>query len=438
MTGQRTFLCGLTLCALASSWASGQVTVRRLGFLSPFSRSDIEDFLSLLRLELEKLGWTYGRNIILLEPRTTEGANDRLPAMAAKLVSQAPDLILVQSVPATRALMQATKSIPIVMAGVGNPVEYGIVPNLRKPGGNVTGSSFLASEYAGKLLQLLKEADPRLRSVAMFANPHDQTHAAYVKQVQADASASGIQLQIVEVSGKGDFEGAFAAIRSAKTQSILIPPEALIQSNRDAIAAFAQSQGLPLAVVGASRILPASRSYCLRASARRVHAPRRSVRRRDLEGCQARRSFHRATDAIQSRDQSQGGQGARPHDPAVALAAHGRGYSVADRIELIAVECPISGRSNGSSGSQADRAFILHWAEADRSRPPGKLAASRHWQVEPPPIRHLHPLDSPRNRPPGRPLRFAVPSPDRCSMFQPASRGARFALDDAERRSLQT
>ena len=258
MTGRRTFLCGLTLCALASSWASGQVTVRRLGFLSPFSRSDIEDFLSLLRLELEKLGWTYGRNIILLEPRTTEGANDRLPAMAAELVSQAPDLILVQSVPATRALMQATKSIPIVMAGVGNPVEYGIVPNLRKPGGNVTGSSFLASEYAGKLLQLLKEADPRLRSVAMFANPSNETHAAYVKQVQADASASGIQLQIVEVSGKGDFEGAFAAIRSAKTQSILIPPEALIQSNRDAIAAFAQSQGLPLAVVGASRILPAS------------------------------------------------------------------------------------------------------------------------------------------------------------------------------------
>ena len=258
MTGRRTFLCGLTLCALTISWAQGQVAARRIGFLSPFARPDIDDFLSLLRLELEKLGWTYGRNIILLEPRTSEGANDRLPAMAAELVSQVPDLILVQSVPAARALIQATKSIPIVMAGVGNPVEYGIVPNLRNPGGNVTGSSFLASEYAGKLLQLLKEADPRVRSVALLANPSNETHAAYVKQAQADAAASGIRLQIVEVSGKGDFEGAFAAIRSAKTQSILIPPEALIQSNRDAIGAFAQSQGLSLAVVGASRSLPAS------------------------------------------------------------------------------------------------------------------------------------------------------------------------------------
>ena len=122
MIDRRTFLCGLTLCALATRLAHGQVTTRRIGFLSSFSRADIEDFLGLLRPELEKLGWTEGRNIMLLEPRTTEGANDRLPSVAAELVSQGPDLILVQSVPATRALILATKSIPIVMAGVGNPV----------------------------------------------------------------------------------------------------------------------------------------------------------------------------------------------------------------------------------------------------------------------------------------------------------------------------
>ncbi len=146
--------------------------------------------------------------------------------------------------------MQATKSIPIVMVGVGNPVELGIVADFRKPGGNVTGSSYLANEFAGKLLQLLKEAAPRLRSVAVFVNPTNEHAAAYVKQMRADAVAFGMQAQVVDVSGQGDFEAAFAAIRRANTESILLPPEPLILSNRDAIAGFAQTHGLPLAVVG--------------------------------------------------------------------------------------------------------------------------------------------------------------------------------------------
>jgi putative tryptophan/tyrosine transport system substrate-binding protein len=101
-----------------------------------------------------------------------DGRRERSPAtVAGELVSLCPDLILVQSVPATRALMQATKSIPIVMFGVGNPVEYGIVANHSRPGGNVTGSSYLANEYTGKLLQLLKEAIPRLQRVAFISNP---------------------------------------------------------------------------------------------------------------------------------------------------------------------------------------------------------------------------------------------------------------------------
>jgi ABC-type uncharacterized transport system substrate-binding protein len=258
---RRTFVAttgGMLLGLSPNLRAQGTTTTRRIGFISPFSRADIGDFFSLMRLELEKLGWTDGRNITLLEPRTTEGANDRLPTMAAELVADGPDLILVQSVPAARALIQATKVIPIVMAGVGNPVEYGIVTNLRKPGGNVTGSSFLANEYASKLLQLLKEAAPSLRSVALLANPRNETHAEYVKQFRADALAFGMQVQVVEVASNGDLEAALAAIRSANTQSILLPPEALIQSNRDAVASFAQTQGLPLAVVGASRSLPAT------------------------------------------------------------------------------------------------------------------------------------------------------------------------------------
>lgn len=258
---RRTFVTGAggaMFVASAGLRAEGQATARRIALLSAFSRADIDAAYGLIRAELQKLGWTDGRNIVLLEPRTAEGRNELLPPMAAEVVAQGPDLILTQTVPATRALMQATKSVPIVMYAVGNPVELGIVADYRKPGGNVTGSSYMANEYARKLLQLLKEAAPGLRSVAVFINPSNEAAAPLVKQTRADAVALGLQVQFVEVLGPGDFEHAFAAIRSAHTQSILLLPEPLILSKREAIAAFAQIHQLPLVVVGVSRVLPAS------------------------------------------------------------------------------------------------------------------------------------------------------------------------------------
>ena len=261
MIDRRTFVAitgGALLGVTRNLWAQGKATARRIGFLSAFGRAEVEALLSELKSELEKLGWTEGRNIVFLELRTTEGRNERLPSVAGELVAQSPDVILVQSAPATRALMQATKSIPIVMIGVGNPVELGIVADYGRPGGNVTGSSYLADESIRKLLELLKEAAPRLRSVAVFVNPSNEAAALLVKQVRADAVAAGMQAQIAEVSGKGDFEAAFAAILRANTESILLPPEALIRSNRGAIADFAQAHGLALAVTGSSRYLPSS------------------------------------------------------------------------------------------------------------------------------------------------------------------------------------
>ena len=258
---RRTFVAmtaGVLLGLSTHLCAQAPATTRRIGFLTMVPRANMEAFLAQLRPELEKLGWTEGRNFVFLEPRTGGSDNARLPSLASELVAQGPDLILVSSVPATRALMQATKSIPIVMSGVANPVELGIVAGFVKPGGNVTGSSFLGNEFAGKLLQLLKEAAPRLRSVALFVNPTNEAVAQFVKHMLADAAAIGMQVQVVDVSSPSDFEAAFVAIRRANTESILLPPEPLIRSKRDAIADFAQTHGLPLAVVGDSRVLPAS------------------------------------------------------------------------------------------------------------------------------------------------------------------------------------
>ena len=244
---------GPLLACTIGGRAWGQSAPRRVVLLTVFPRADVEVFLGLLRADLHRLGWDDGRNITL-EVRSTEGRNDILPAVAAELVAQAPDLLLVQTLPASRALIQATKTIPIVMLSVGNPVELGLVADYRRPGGNVTGSVYPAEEALRKLLQLLKEAAPRLRSVALFINPSNEAAAPFAKRVQADAVSLDLQVQVVEVKGKGDFEAAFAAIRTAKTQAIMLPPEPLILSQRDAIGAFAQAQGVPLAVVGGSYI----------------------------------------------------------------------------------------------------------------------------------------------------------------------------------------
>ena len=119
---------GASLSCVAGRPASSQATPRRIVLLTLFARADTEVLVGMIRTELHKLGWTDGRNMTL-ELRSTEGRNELLHAAAFEMVAQAPDLLLAQSLPATRALMQATRTIPILMISVGNPVEHGLVAN---------------------------------------------------------------------------------------------------------------------------------------------------------------------------------------------------------------------------------------------------------------------------------------------------------------------
>jgi len=248
---------GALVVSLVLPSARGQAKVRRIGLLSGFARADVEASVTRLRQELEKLGWLEGRNITVLEPRAADGINERLPALAADVLAEAPDLIVVASTPATRAAMQATQTIPLVMAGVGNPVENGLVPSLRHPGGNVTGSTFLADETSRKLLQLLKEAAPRLQSVAFFINPTNESAGPLLRFIRSDAPALGLRAQLVEVSNPADLEPGLDAIVRERTESILLIPEPLIRSKREVIGEFAQRHRLPLAVVGGRSFMPA-------------------------------------------------------------------------------------------------------------------------------------------------------------------------------------
>lgn len=229
--------------------------VPRIGILAGPSSSSVLSVLDQFRQELRKLGWLEGQTVTVLEPRSADGRNERLPALAAEVLKADPRVIVAFSAPATRALKQATTTIPIVMWAVGDPVEYGLVASLAKPGGNVTGTSYLVNEVAGKLVELLKEAVPAVTSLAVFVNPSNPGGVPYVRQVRTVAEALRLKVQVLEVQSPDDFEGAFAAITRERTGAIILPPEALLLSQRKRVAEFATQRHLPLLLHGSPVLL---------------------------------------------------------------------------------------------------------------------------------------------------------------------------------------
>ena len=242
-----------TVAPLASAQPAG--TPRRIATLSAFPRGDVDVLLAALKRELERLGWLDGRTIAFLPPRVSEGRYDILPALAAEVAGLAPDVVVVQSAPATRAMARVTATIPIVMVGVGDPVAFGLVRSYASPGANVTGSSYLASESSRKALQVLKEIAPVIGSVAVFVNPGNDGTPGYVRDMREGGTALGLRVQIVEVASAADVDAAFAAITRERTDSLIIGPEPLLRAQRAAIAGFALRERLPFMIVGGSRYL---------------------------------------------------------------------------------------------------------------------------------------------------------------------------------------
>jgi len=235
----------LVLC-LAFSAVGQQSKPIQIGILLYSSASTFAARLPLYRQALAELGWIDGRNLVILQ-RSADRENERLPELAADLVRAGVSVILAENASATRAAMQATSTIPIVMMGVGDPVRYGFIANLAKPGGNVTGLSFLAGEVIAKNLELLKEAAPRITKVAFLVNPTNPAASSLLADLPKIAQAVGMRFIGVEVVSADDFERAFASILREKADAILVGPEQLVFSQRHRIAAFAEKQKLPSA-----------------------------------------------------------------------------------------------------------------------------------------------------------------------------------------------
>jgi putative ABC transport system substrate-binding protein len=176
--------------------------------------------IEAFRQGLRELGYAEGKNIII-EYRHAEGKLDRLPALAAELVRLKVDIIVTGGEPATRAVKEATVTIPIIMSQVGDPVGSGFVDSLAHPGGNITGLSTLAPELNGKRLEILKEVVPRLSRVAVVTTSTQMDNAQLLRDVNPAAKAFGVKLQYVDVRSPKDIETAFRTATKGRAEGVL-------------------------------------------------------------------------------------------------------------------------------------------------------------------------------------------------------------------------
>lgn len=234
---------GALLATPITSFAQQRTKLVRIGVLVVPSAADYAARTDALRAGLRELGYVETKNT-LIEFRSAEGKFDRLPELAADLVRQNVDVIVVAGTPAIRAAKQATQTIPIVIAAVGDAVAGGLVADLSRPGGNITGSTYFARELAAKQLELLKESFPQVARVAVIFNPSNPAMGPTLEAVQKSARLLKLELEQFPVRDPPDFEGAFAMIAGNRFRTALIIDDPITISNARALAELAMKYRL--------------------------------------------------------------------------------------------------------------------------------------------------------------------------------------------------
>jgi putative ABC transport system substrate-binding protein len=225
--------------------AQSQGKVYRIGFVTLASSEAIAPHLHALRQGLQQLGYVDGQTVVI-EVRAAAGRADRLPDLVAELINLKPDVLMTATTPAGLAAKKATRTIPIVITAVGDPVSVGLVSNLARPDGNLTGMSLSNLAHIGKQLQLLKEAVPHVRRFAFLWNSLNPGNAAALTATQAAAGTLGVDLHPVGIRGPDDLQSALAAGLTGGAGALLVAPDPVTYSLRSAIMQFAAVNRLPV------------------------------------------------------------------------------------------------------------------------------------------------------------------------------------------------
>jgi putative tryptophan/tyrosine transport system substrate-binding protein len=237
----------ITLLGGAAAWplvARAQGKTPRVGFMGNSTAALEANLVASFREGLRELGYEEGRNIAI-DYRWADGQYERFAALVAELVAAKVDVIVTAGTPAALAVKKATNIVPLVMVAVGDPVGTGIVPNLARPGGNITGLSSIAPDLEGKRLGLLREVVPNLSHVAFFLNPANAFHSVSIQQARVAAQSLGIKLQLLEVDKSEQLDTAFASIVKEKPDALFILADRIFLHNRGRMMEFATQQRLP-------------------------------------------------------------------------------------------------------------------------------------------------------------------------------------------------
>ena len=219
--------------------------VSRIGFLLAPPAAALAARLEAFRQGLRELGYVEGKNIII-ELRSAEGKSERLSELAAELVRLKVDAIVTAGSSDTRAVREATTTIPIVMGQDSDPVGSGFVASLARPGGNITGLATHAPELSGKQLALLKEILPKISRVAFIGNSTNPGDSQILRETVIAAGALEIYLRYLDVQEPKDIEPAFRAAVKARAEAILASGSPVLSSQRQQVVELAAKHRLPV------------------------------------------------------------------------------------------------------------------------------------------------------------------------------------------------
>ena len=243
----------ITLLGGAAAWpiaarAQQRGLLRRIGVLMSWDESDpeIKTFFSSFMQGLAKSGWTDGGNV-QMEVRWAGGNVDRLRMFAKELVDLQPDVILATSTPATAALQQATRAIPIVFAGISDPVGAGFVASLSRPGGNITGFINMEGAFGGKWLEVLKEIAPDIKRAAIMFNPDTAPAGGSYYLPSFDAAARKLKVEPIaaRVRSVAEIETVITSLGREPGGSLVVMPDAFMETHRGQIILFAARNNVP-------------------------------------------------------------------------------------------------------------------------------------------------------------------------------------------------
>ena len=251
--GRRAFL----LAALAALLVPGPLRaqpaakVARVGILGSASAGTFVAGVRAFREGLRNLGWVEGQNLVL-EARYPDERYDRLPALAAELVALRVDVVFAMGTPAIQAAKSTTATIPIVMETHGDAVSIGLVSNLARPEGNVTGVSGFAPELNGKRLELIREILPAAKRIGVIANRSNPATATVIRVTEATARHLRMQIHLLDVRAPAELEGAFDTLTRPRSDAVLVVTDPMLASQRSRIIELAARHRLPAVYDGAA------------------------------------------------------------------------------------------------------------------------------------------------------------------------------------------